>query len=109
MLSLLRASLFVDYTDPRTLSKVLIPELFACKKVCVAKKRAADGIYFSGITVEQLLWFLRRFAYPPPIVDFVASRADAFEHLYFDVGIDVRTDPSTGALVVPKTSYYGTV
>jgi hypothetical protein len=35
---------------------VLIPELFACKKVYAAKKRTADGVYFSGITVEQLLW-----------------------------------------------------
>jgi hypothetical protein len=108
VLSLIEASLYVDYGDPRTLSKVLVPELFACKKVCVAKKRFCDAIYYSGIEVGQLLWFFERFTYPRAIVDFVRTHRAAFEHLYFDVGIDYRHD-ERGALVHPKTSYYGTL
>ncbi len=109
LLPLVKSSLFVDFSDPRTLSKVIIPELFACKKVCVAKKRTCDGIYFSGITVEQLRWFLERFAYPEPLVRFVKNNVARFEHLYFDVGLDYRTDPGSGEIVYPKTSYYGTL
>ena len=71
VLSLLTSSAFVDYdAAPTTLAEVLIPELFACKKVCVAKKRTHDGVYFSGVDVDQLLWLLRRFPYPPALVAF---------------------------------------
>jgi hypothetical protein len=108
ILPLVKASVFVDYGEPARLSKVLIPELLACKKVCVAKKRFRDGVYFSGIAVEQLLFFLRRFSYPVPIVDFVARRQASFDHLFFDVGIDYMTGQD-GALVYPKTSFYGTL
>jgi hypothetical protein len=109
ILSLLKSSVFVDYSDPKTLSKVLIPELFACKKICVAKKRTCDAIYYSGITAEQLAWFLRRFDYPPALVEFLELEGEKFDHLYFDVGIDYRADPATGRLSFPKSSYYGTL
>jgi hypothetical protein len=105
VLPLVESSVFVDYSDPRTLAKVLIPELFACKKVCIAKKRHADAIYFSGISVEQLLWFFRRFDYPKPLTAFLETHAARFEHLYFDVGIDYRQE--RGELSYLKTSYYG--
>lgn len=108
ILPLLKASVFVDYTDPVLLSKVLIPELFACKKICVAKKRFRDAVYFSGIAVEQLLFFLRRFGYPAGIVDQVARRQESFEHLSFDVGLDYVLGED-GAISYPKTSFYGTL
>ena len=108
ILQLLKASVFVDYGAPARLSKVLVPELYACKKVCVAKKRRCDGVYFSGIAVEQLLFFLRRFAYPPALVDFVTRHQARFEHLLFDVGLDYRQD-ADGAIAYPKTSFYGTL
>ncbi len=108
ILPLLKASAFVDYTEPRRLSGVLIPELFACRKVCVAKKRLRDAVYFSGIPVDSLLYFLRRFAYPSGLVDFVARHRERFEHLSFDVGIDYLQTPA-GTLGYPKTSFYGTL
>lgn len=108
VLPLVESSVFVDYSDPRTLSKVLFPELFACKKVCVSKKRTCDAIYFSGIAVDQLRWFLARFDYPAPIQRFVAKHELALEHLYFDVGIDYR-QRSDRSMEYPKTSYYGTL
>jgi hypothetical protein len=110
ILPLVKASVFVDYTaDPARLSKVLIPELFACKKVCVAKKRFRDAVYFSGIAVEQLLFFLRRFSYPAAVVDYLAKHQERFEHLSFDVGIDYRTGDGGAGITYPKTSFYGTL
>lgn len=103
----LERSVFVDVS--RTdLAELLLPELLDCAKICVARKRFADGIYYSGITVGQLLWFLRRFAYPAAIVGFITDNRGDLEHLRFDVGIDHRTG-ADGRLEVPKTSYYSTL
>lgn len=108
ILPLVKASVFVDYTVPAQLSRVLIPELFACRKICVAKKRFRDGLYFSGIAVEQLRFFLERFEYPPGVVDLIARRPESFEHLSFDVGIDYALGEG-GVMSYPKTSFYGTL
>lgn len=108
VLALVESSLFVDFaSDPTLLSKVLLPELFACKKVCVAKKRARDGIYFSGIDVDQLLAFLRRFGWPPALIEAASASHERLDHLYFDVGLDYEPDAG-GGLRYPKTSVYGT-
>lgn len=109
VLPLLTSSAFVDYErDPRTLARVLIPELFACKRVCVAKKRRRDGVYFSGIDVDQLRFFLRRFEYPRALPDFVTRHAPELDHLYLDVGIDYE-QRADGTIAYPKTSFYGTL
>ncbi|KIG15448.1 hypothetical protein DB30_05565 [Enhygromyxa salina] len=100
-------SLYVDFTRTQ-LAEIVIPELFECQKICVAKKRFADAIYYSGITVDQLLWFFRRFAYPAEVQAFVERERGRFEHLLFDVGIDYHTGPD-GRLVYDKTGYYSTL
>ncbi|MCB9595968.1 MAG: hypothetical protein H6719_24825 [Sandaracinaceae bacterium] len=108
VLRLLESSMFVDFAaDPRTLSKVLFPDLFACKRVCVSKKRVRDGIYYSGVDVDALLSFLRRFAWPAPFVDFVSAHAGRLDHVFFDVGVDYEPD-GAGGVRYPKTSLYGT-
>jgi hypothetical protein len=101
-----RRSLYVDFTRVG-LHEILLPELFECAKICVAKKRFADAVYYSGITVDQLLWFLRRFAYPAAVITFVSDHRDDFRHLLFDVGIDYCSG-SDGRLHYPKTGYYST-
>lgn len=108
VLSLVKASPFMDFSGRNSLAQVIPPQLFACKKICVAKKRRADAIYFSGIAVDQLLWFLRNFSYPAPVIELVAQNESRFEHLYFDVGIDYRWDPAAGRVKFLKSSYYGT-
>lgn len=108
VLGLLKSSAFVDYSDPAVLSKVLIPQLFPCKKICVAKKRFCDAVYFSGVDVGRLLWFMKHFAYPAPLVAFLERHREAFDHLWFDVGIDYRQKPD-GRIEFLKTSYYGTL
>jgi hypothetical protein len=100
-------SVFVDFTRV-SLARVLLPELIDCNRVCVAKKRFADAVYYSGIDVGQLVFFLRRFGYPPPIQAFVAEHRGALDHLRFDVGIDYTMQPD-GSLVMTKSSYYCTL
>lgn len=107
VLALLRSSAFIDYREPRTLAQVLIPELFACKRICVAKKRACDGLYFSGVDVDQLLFALRRFAWPSAFTTLVQNVVADLDHLYFDVGVDVAQP--NGEITYPKTSIYGTL
>ncbi len=108
VLGLVKSSAFVDFSaSPPLLGRVLVPELLACKKVCVAKKRERDGIYFSGIDVEQLLGFFRRFGWPDALIERAAAHASTFDHLLFDVGVDYAPD-GAGGLVYPKTSFYGT-
>ena len=87
------------------LDEVLIPELRACQTICVANKQTHDCVYFSGISVEQLAYFLARFDYPEPIVRFVRDNRANLDHLLFDVGIDYRLE--AGKLVSLKSGYYG--
>ncbi|MFO7562680.1 MAG: hypothetical protein R6X02_08540 [Enhygromyxa sp.] len=102
----IRRSVYVDFTRVG-LAEILLPELFECAKICVAKKRFADAVYYSGISVDQLLWFLRRFAYPEAVIEFVTAQRDDLRHLLFDVGVDYCSGPD-GRLRYPKSSYYST-
>ena len=85
--------------------EVLVPELRRCKTICVANKQTHDCVYFSGIDVRQLVLFLERLGYPPPIVGFARDNAARFEHLLFDVGFDYRMEG--GELKILKSGYYG--
>jgi len=95
------------YFDETTMSldQVLVPELRTCQTICVANKGTHDCVYFSGIDVDQLLFFLRRLAYPQAITAFVQRNRESLDHLLFDVGFDYRTE--AGELKVLKSGYYG--
>ena len=54
---------------------LLWPELAACQTICVANKRRNDTVYFSGVNVDQFLFFLKRLQYPREIVGFVEQNA----------------------------------
>jgi hypothetical protein len=84
---------------------IFIPELRDCQTICVANKQANDCVYFSGIDVVQLLYFLRRFDYPSGLTEFVQSNRSLFDHLLFDVGIDYRLE--NGEIAYLKSGYYG--
>ncbi len=84
---------------------LLIPELGACRTLCVANKRQCDTIYFSGIDVEQLIGFLRRFDYPSEIQHFVRKNRGQFDHLLFDVGFDYVARGRE--IEVLKSGFYG--
>lgn len=87
------------------LEQVLLPELRDCLTICVANKQAHDCVYFSGITVDQLLFFLERLRYPAAVTSFVRAHRERLDHLRFDVGFDYRVE--AGRLVVLKSGYYG--
>ncbi len=87
------------------LDAVLVPQLRRCKTICVANKQTHDCVYFSGVDVSQLLYFLDRLAYPPPLVAFVREHAGRLDHLLFDVGFDYRMEERR--LTVLKSGYYG--
>ncbi len=89
----------------RSVEAVLLPELRECRTICVANKQTHDCVYFSGVNVNQLLWFLERFSYPKPITEFVATNRANLDHLLFDVGFDYRMEGNS--LTVLKSGYYG--
>lgn len=84
---------------------ILLPQLKACQTICVANKQTHDCVYFSGVVVDQLLFFLEWQRYPAALVAFVREHRERLDHLRFDVGFDYRVE--NGRLVVLKSGYYG--
>ena len=87
------------------LDQVLVPQLVKCTTICVANKQTHDCIYFSGVNVDQLLWFLIKLSYPPAVIAFVQDNRADLDHLLFDVGFDYRFEH--GTLRILKSGYYG--
>ena len=87
------------------LDAILWPELRSCQIIVVSNKQQRDGVYFSRITVDQLLLFLRRMHYPREHVSFVEQNRDRLDHMLYDVGFDFRVDD--GELKIVKSAYYG--
>ncbi|MCK4841025.1 MAG: hypothetical protein KAT04_03980 [Methylococcales bacterium] len=87
------------------MASILWSELSDCKCIVVANKRYSDGIYYSGITIEQLTLFLRRLEYPQQIIDYVESNKSKLDHMFYDVGVDYRME--AGQVKILKSSYYG--
>ncbi|HEY1380411.1 MAG TPA: hypothetical protein VGF55_26655, partial [Gemmataceae bacterium] len=98
------SSVYVD--APRMdIDRILRPELRDCNTICVANKQRNDTAYFSGIRVDQLLFFLRLLEYPSAIIQFVETNRGALDHLLYDVGFDYVTEGDE--LVMLKSGYYG--
>lgn len=90
---------------PAPIERILWPELCDCRVIVVANKKHQDGVYFSRIKVDQLIYFLKRMNYPIDLVDFVEQNRASLDHLLYDVGIDYR---KTGqGLEVVKSAFYG--
>jgi hypothetical protein len=94
-------SVFITKKD---LKKILIPELLSCWRICVAKKRSCDCIYFSRINVDQLSFFLRLFNYPHELQNFIGEHKSKLNHLLYDVGFDYYRH--NGELIIEKSGYY---
>jgi len=98
------SSAYLDATRLH-IDQIIWPELRDCRVIVVANKQRSDGIYFSGITVDQLLFFLRRMHYPAALVRFIEERRGLLDHLTYDVGLDYRMEGDE--LVFLKSAYYG--
>ena len=87
------------------IASLLWPELIDCQTIVVANKKNNDGLYFSRVTVQQLIFFLRKCNYPKDIVSFIENNQDRLDHMLYDVGIDyVMQD---GDIKIIKSAYYG--
>ncbi len=99
-------SVVVDFTRAK-LADILLPDLLAgAKSVCIANKPRADAVYYSGISIDQLIEFLSGFGYPEPLVGYVRENRSDLAHLQFDVGWDYRSGARPIDLV--KSGFYGT-
>jgi len=101
----IRCSAHID-SSAVDIDRILWPELRECRTICLANKQRSDCIYFSGIRVDQLIFFLEKMNYPSGIRSFVEGNRPALDHLLYDVGFDYRMDG--GRLVIEKSGYYGT-
>lgn len=99
-----RSSAYLDLAH-FDIDTVLWPELRRCQTIVVANKRHHDGVYFSRITIDQLLFFLRRMGFPAAQIEFAEKHRAELNHLLYDVGIDYRMED--GRLKVIKSAYYG--
>lgn len=86
---------------------ILWPQMRDCGVVVVANKKFNDGVYFSRVTIDQLLYFVERMDYPAPIQAFLREHRDRLDHLLYDVGIDYRM--VDGHIEIVKSAYYGIV
>ncbi len=84
---------------------VLRPELLDCEVIVVANKPDRDGVYFSRITLDQLVWFLTWMEYPDEQIEFLESNRQRLDHMLYDVGFDYRME--YGQLKIVKSAYYG--
>lgn len=92
--------------QPNTLKDSLLPvELMDCGTICLANKRNSNTVYFSGITVRQLQWFLDWQPYPDSFCRFVDEHQHELDHLLFDVGVDYQIRDNELRFV--KSGIYG--
>lgn len=112
VLPAIKRSEFVDFTaDKRLLGRVMIPELFACRRLHISKRPHADALCYSGVNIEQLMFAYKRFEFPAKLLEFLTTFAPRLEHLLFDVAVEYRADHQTdlGRIVYPRVGYYGSL
>ena len=98
------SSAYLDAAD-FSIDSVLWPELCDCQVIVVANKTDRDGVYFSRVKVQQLLWFMKRMRYPENQIQFLEGNMDRLDHMLYDVGFDYRMED--GQLKIIKSAYYG--
>ncbi len=84
---------------------VLLPEFTICRRVCIAAKRRAGGVYFQGLSIGQFQFFLARFEYPAALQEWVDRHSAQLDYVQFDVGFDFCS--ANGELRVLKSGFYG--
>jgi len=87
------------------IEQLLWPELRSCKIIVVANKQGNDAVYFSGINIEQLIYFLKKMNYPEKLIHFAEENKTNLDHMLYDAGYDYRSEGNR--LVILKSGYYG--
>jgi hypothetical protein len=88
-----------------SIDQIFWPEMRNCKVIVVANKQQNDAVYFSGINIDQLIFFLKRLHYPSELIAFTESNRSILDHLQYDVGYDYQMEGKK--LVILKSGYYG--
>lgn len=88
------------------MERIIWPEMDGVQTIVVANKRNNDALYFSRISVDQLILFMEKLRFPDPLSAFIAENNEAFAHHLFDVGYDYLPDDN-GVIQYLKGSYYG--
>lgn len=99
------SSVHVD-ADRIDVDCVLWPELLECDHIALAHKPHSDGVYFGGVTVDQLEPFFDRTRFDPDIAKFIRQHRTEFAELRFDVGFDFVGDTRRG-VEIRKSAIYG--
>lgn len=89
-----------------SMDRIVWPEMDGVQTIVVANKRHNDALYFSRISVDQLVMFMERLRFPGSLSEFVVQNREAFAHHLFDVGYDYLPDEN-GEIQYLKGSYYG--
>jgi len=97
-------SAYIDATRIHV-DQLIWPEMRSCRVMVVANKQGNDAIYFSGIDVDQLIFFLKKLCYPEQMVAFIEENKSKLDHLLYDVGYDYRMEGKD--LIILKSGYYG--
>lgn len=87
------------------LNEIIIPELKECRVIVVANKKQNDSIYFSGIDIDQFIFFLKKMGYDTKLISFAEENRSMLDHLKYDVGIDYRMEENR--LRILKSGFYG--
>ncbi|MCA9240525.1 MAG: hypothetical protein KDA37_10010, partial [Planctomycetales bacterium] len=85
------------------LAAVLWEEMWPCDSVHVARKSTRDGVYWGGVSIDQLTAFVARAGGPEGAAAHLAVNRDEMAHLRFDVGLDLRRGSDRPA----KVAIYG--
>lgn len=104
----IKGSEFVDFgANKRLLGRVMIPELYACRRLHISKRPTCDALCFSGVNVEQLAFTYKRFEYPASMLEFLTEHQARLEHILFDVAVEYREQG--GRITYPRTGYFGSL
>ena len=87
------------------LDDILWPEMVP-QTIVVANKRHNDGLYFSRISVDNLIHFVGRLNFPTELLDFIHKNREELAHHLWDVGYDYELGRN-GEIALLKGSYYG--
>lgn len=70
------------------IAAALWPELWRCRRICVANKPGSDGMYFSGVSTAQSTFFLERMAWPAQLQGLMRALCPHLQPIRWDVGFD---------------------
>ncbi len=89
------------------INQILIPNFMKSKSICVATKNKANGIYFSGLSIDNFLFFLKKFNYPQAMINYVEENKNKLDYIQFDIGFDYFI--KNNSLSLNKSGFYGTI